>query len=328
MNENLCCRYSRDRVHEMDVVYLENEFLKVGILTGKGTDIFTLFYKPRQMDVLMKTKEGLAAFSGRDFRRNRLKHYAEIYAGGWQEILPNRAMWEGGCITQEEEGESAGVPWDCELVENNPRRVSLRCCVRLPVTPLYIEKTFTLLKGLPVLFIREKVRYDGSGLIHFIWTHHPAFGGDFLDENARVSIPGGKAFRLAAFESDRQGDISRYGECLEKVTLPDGTKANLLEVNPSNAGIQMYIPVKDLKEGRVELLQHKKGLGARLKWDLETFPHLRYWARSDQDVYTVALEPSSSFFSDIHDCIRYGGCVSLRAGEEKETFIECEVFTI
>jgi hypothetical protein len=47
------------RYRGMKVVSLENEFLRVGVLADKGTDVFEFNYKPYDMDFVWLTADGV-----------------------------------------------------------------------------------------------------------------------------------------------------------------------------------------------------------------------------------------------------------------------------
>jgi len=308
-------------VNGIEGVRLENEWLIAVILVGKGTDIWELTYKPLNLQLLMKTRDGLSLCEGRDLRKNRLMHYADGYPGGWQEILPNRASFDAGRqeVGRDMEGESAGVPWDYAVEEDGGSRVTLRCRLTLPYTPLAVEKTISLAAGERVLRIAERVVNVGRDDVHFIWTHHPAFGSPLVGEGAEVLLPkGSRAFNVLRYERDREAPVASFEEKVEAVRLPSGNKKDLRAVDPrTQDGEACYIPLKDLEEGLAGIYQPALNVKLLLEWDHLAFPCLRYWSNNDDDLYTVALEPSTSWYSDIGDCIRHGNCISLAPQEER-----------
>lgn len=319
------CTATAIEVNGIEAVRLDNEWLSAVVLVGKGTDIWELTYKPTDVQLLMKTRAGLAICEGRDLRENRLKHYAEGYGGGWQEILPNRASFDEGLreVGADREGESAGVSWDCELEEDGGWRVKLRCKLTLPFTPLAVEKTISLAAGERVLRIEERIVNVGQADVHFIWTHHPAFGAPLVDEGAEVLLPkGSRAFNVLRYERNRDAPPSSFEEPVDSVTLPSGRKKDLREIDPPVPdGEACYMPLIDLEEGMAGIDQPALGLKLLLEWDNRTMPCLRYWSNNDGEMYTVALEPSSSWFSDIGDAMRHGNCLSLRPLEERRFWL-------
>ena len=52
---NQQCTINDTHTHnDMKVVFMENEFLKIGILAGRGSDIFQFIYKPVGVDVMLR----------------------------------------------------------------------------------------------------------------------------------------------------------------------------------------------------------------------------------------------------------------------------------
>ncbi|MCL6457405.1 MAG: DUF4432 family protein [Gorillibacterium sp.] len=323
------CTATEISVDGIQAVCMENEWLKAVILVGKGTDIWQLTYKPLKLELLMRTRNGLSPLAGRDLRKNRLLHYAELYAGGWQEILPNRASFASGTeeVGQQEEGESAGVPWEYSIERGKGQTVSLCCRLSLPCTPLTVEKTISLSAGESELRIVERVVNTDRDTIHFIWTHHPAFGGALIDEQAQVILPEGSvAFNVLRYEQNREAPIAQFEEDIGSVILPGGNKKNLRKIDARlSDGEACYMPIKSLNEGMAAI--YNPGLNVRLElsWDLLTFPCLRYWSNNNDEIYTIALEPSTSWFSDIHDCINHSNCLSLKPMEERQTWLTIRV---
>lgn len=303
-------------------VRLENEWLRVVVLVGKGADVWELVYKPLGIDLLMKTKSGLEPLRGRDLRRDRLLHYADPYPGGWQDILPNRARFGDRAIGADREGESAGMPW-AYAVSRKEGEVVLSCWAALPETPLAVTKSFRLSAGEPELRIEEEAANAGSEPVRFIWTHHPAFGAPLVDAAARIRLPEDcRAFRSDRYERNRDEPPSTFEEEIGSVTLADGSCKDLREAEaPVADGGSCYVPLIGASEGEAGIDNALLGLSMRLRWDLETFPCLRYWSRNDKEMYTVALEPSASRFSDIDDGIRHGECLSLNSGEKRATWL-------
>ncbi|MBB6670740.1 hypothetical protein [Cohnella nanjingensis] len=322
ISEKGICIAVEEAVEGIPAVRLENAWLRAVILVGKGTDIWELTYKPLNADVLLKTAAGLAPLRGRDLRQSPLLHYAEPYPGGWQELLPNRARYGAEDIGRDREGESAGLPWRFEI-RREERAVVLRCRVTLSRTPLAIEKTFRLTAEAPDLHLEERVVNVGREPVSFIWAHHPAFGGPLVDASARVVLPAGStAFNLLRYEQDRTLPLSRYEEDPRAVTLPSGRSKDLHRVEArSSGGEGCYVPLKGFEIGEAGIDNPELGLSLRLRWDAETFGCLRYWSRSDDELHTVALEPSSSWFSDLDDCLRHGNSITLQPEERRETWL-------
>ncbi|MCL4378628.1 MAG: hypothetical protein M1409_09710 [Actinobacteria bacterium] len=69
---------------------MENELIKVSILSDKGTDIFEFLYKPLDLDLMWHSFNGI-----KDPSRfiPTIQHsggpFLDYYEGGWQELFPN-----------------------------------------------------------------------------------------------------------------------------------------------------------------------------------------------------------------------------------------------
>ncbi|RED64835.1 DUF4432 family protein [Cohnella lupini] len=324
---NGACTATELLIEGIQAVRLENEWLCAAVLVGKGTDIWELVYKPLNLELLMRTKNGLTPYEGRDFREIRLVHYAEGYPGGWQEIIPNRALFGSGEVGASEEGESAGVPWEYRIDREDGHGVSLHCRLSLPYTPLTVEKTITLKAGERAIRLTERITNRDGDVVHLIWTHHPAFGAPFIGERAKVVLPKDSiAFNVLRYENNRSESLASFEEEITSVTLPGGKRKNLLEIDPRKAdGEECYIPVRIPAEGEVGIDNPDLNVKLRLEWDRDAFPCLRYWSNNDEGKYTVALEPSTSWFSDIRDCIRHDNCISLQPMEERQFWLKIGV---
>jgi len=323
------CEAAETFVEGIRAVRLENETLRAVVLVGKGTDVWELVYKPLNAELLMRTAAGLGGLRGRDLKRDRLVHYAEAYAGGWQELVPNRALFAGG---REEagagnEGESAGVPWEYRIERDGEREVFLHCRVSLPYVPLEVEKSFSLKAGDNALRVTERVVNAGDSAVQFIWTHHPAFGSPLVGERTEVLLPDGAvAFNVHRYEANPDEPLAGFEEAPASVTLLGGGRKNLLRVEPpGKEGTDCYMPIRCPAEGEVGLYQPDLNLKVLLEWDRETFPCVRYWSNTAEGMYALALEPSSSWFSDIRDCVRHGNCIELEPGEERRFRIAVRV---
>ncbi|NHN29841.1 DUF4432 family protein [Paenibacillus agricola] len=326
MSNNCPCTIKETMVSSIKVVYLENELLRASILVGKGADVFELIYKPLQIDVLLKTNKGLAVFDNRNLSEQRLKMYSELYAGGWQDCLPHRARYEHIDITQETGGIAATLPWEYEITQNNAEAASILCFVQLPDIPLYIEKSFTLKRGDSHLYIGIRIRNQGSSAVKFTWTQHPAFGGQFLDENVTIEVPDCVAFHPRSYDRAFKDDLARFEEPIDRITLPSGNTRNIQEVMPKNSNEQFFIVLKNIREPWAKLINHKKGVGVLLKWQLDAFPYIRYWSNNVSTMYTIGIEPSNDAFSSFDDSLEHGTFRELQPNEEYATMLQCEIF--
>ncbi len=321
------CRIGVARDSGIDEVILENDLLKVTVLAGKGGDIHAIVYKPLAVEILLKTAEGLRPFAGRDLRTNRLTWHSEIFAGGWMDVLPHRAVYRDIEVAQETSGIAATLPWNHEVAEDSPRRAAVRLSVRLPVVPLFAEKVISLVAGSAALDVSESVRNVGASPVSFTWTQHPTFGGELLDESAEVSLPRCTVFRPRDYASARDRGLGPFERGIDSFVVPGGGWT-LRSVGPRHERGELFVTMKDLDRPEAAIVNRGKNVGAALSWDGAAFPYLRYWYRSSPEIYTVGLEPSNDYFADLRDSLRHGTCLSLGPGESRSAWIRCSVFQV
>ena len=87
---NRGARVSEYRYKGMKTVILENEKLGVWVLADKGADAFEFNYKPRDMDFVWLSADGVRdPASYLSTSPDPLATFMDYYPGGWQEVFPN-----------------------------------------------------------------------------------------------------------------------------------------------------------------------------------------------------------------------------------------------
>jgi hypothetical protein len=326
------CAGSRSTQYGIDVAVLENDLLSASILTGKGADVWQVRYKPLGADLLLKTPEGLSVFEGRDLKRHRLTWYSELSAGGWQDVLPHRGLYlkEPGAdplrIEQPNSGAAATVPWQCRLTTGE-QAVVLDCSLRVPDSPLCVEKRYRVTEGQAALVIEERVKNVTGSPFVFTWTQHPAFGADLLKGDVVLSVPPCKAFDPTCYSANKTAGLQACEQPFDAVVLKDGTTTSLATVdprtNPTNSN--RFYALRGLSEAWAVVFNRTRGFGARLEWDLSQFKFLRYWYRSDSRFFALGVEPSNDSFASIDDSIANGTYTMLDPGQELATSLALRV---
>jgi galactose mutarotase-like enzyme len=314
---------------DMRTVFLENEKLRVGVLAGKGTDIFEFNYKPRDMDFVWLTAGGVRnPNSYLSTSSDLLATFLDYYPGGWQEIFPNGgapSTYLGAQFGQH--GEVSNLPWDYEIVEDNEAAVAVRFSVRTQKTPFYLEKTLRLRSGEGTLEIEETLSNESGISLGAMWGHHLAFGRPFLGEGCRIRLPEGATViphEVAIHPEGRRvrGDKHHVwpfseGESGEKVDL---------SVLPARGTPSEMLYLTDLEEGRYEVENPWKALSLRVEWDLKVMPYLWFWQEFGASEfypwygrhYNVGLEPFSSYPTNgIAEAVENGTALGFGPHEEK-----------
>jgi Domain of unknown function (DUF4432) len=296
------------RLREYDVagglraVFLENELLRVGVLADRGTDVFELLYKPRDLDFAWLSANGVR--DARTAGPGSSDVFVDTYPGGWQEVLPNGgapSSYAGAHYGQHDE--VSLVPWDYEVVEDGEEAVAVRFTVTGRKSPFRLVKELRLSAGEPCLRIVETVTNESDVATRLMWGHHIAFGPPFLMPGCRLALPdgieavahaealndGGRRVRAGRFRWPHGEDESGVGVALD--LIPErGTPSELLYLT-------------DFAEGRYEIVRPASRLGLRVEWDASVMPFLWFWQEFGRTTgypwygrhYNIGLEPFTSF---------------------------------
>ncbi len=272
---------------------LENRWLQIWVLPGKGSDVVQFLYKPADVDFTWSTAWGLR-------RRRDGLNFLDQYEGGWQEVFPNGgtvADYQGAPLAQHDE--VARLPWDWQVVEERRDRVAIRLNVDLLKSPFRIEKELELTNDRPVLTVRERVRNLSPFPQRAMWGHHLAFGPPFLTPDCRIETDA-----RTVLVQPEPGDARRYRP--GRYTWPwvegtDGTRHDLRRVPPPGPERDI-VYLTDFEAGSYRLGDPETGLGLVVRWDHRVLPYCWYWQELGADGYpwygrhyNIGLEPFAGY---------------------------------
>jgi hypothetical protein len=332
------CRLSLDYTYRgMRVAFLENEVMRVGILLDKGADVFEFTYKPRDLDFLWQSPlEMRKPFVATSALPEGAFH--DYYFGGWQEVLPS-AGWASEPYMgtyQGLHGEVALLPFQAAITEDTPELVSLKTWVRLYRTPLALERSMSMKKGMPAVFIHERLVNEADMEFAVIWGHHPAFGAPFLDENCVVNAPAKKVEVL----SYHTNGLWEPGGDYDFPMVPNrrsGQLQDITKVLPASTRSVDVVFFKELSEGWYTFTNPQLGVGFGMSWDASLFKYLWMWqvygGHTDYPwygrTYNVALEPFSSYPpAGVPNAIQNGSALILKPGQVIETELVATAFEV
>ncbi|MEA3335872.1 MAG: aldose 1-epimerase [Chloroflexota bacterium] len=329
------CRLAEYTYQGLRLVFLENEFLRVGVLVDKGADIFQFLHKPSDTEFMLHTPRGLRPPAVQSVGSG-WGAFLDYYQGGWQEILPN-----GGpaCTYKGVEfglhGEVTTIPWDYFIGADTPAEVQVTLSVRPFRTPFHLQRTMTLRRGEPLLLIEEALTNEGAEAMDFMWGHHPAFGAPFLGPDCRVDLPAGdlliETFAGAAGTRLTGGGQYRWPH----VSEDGGVRVDFSRPDAPGTGHEDLGYVVNLPEGWYAVTNQATQVGLALTWSLETFPYLWIWRQFNQSngypwygqVYTMALEPWSSYPSaGLITAIENRSAAKIDPGESRHAAIRAVAY--
>lgn len=321
----------------MNVVWMENDYLRIGILAGRGSDIFEFRYKPKDVDFMLRLQKGILN-PNLDFSQQRgtENQFEDYYYGGWQEILPNSPGFNYRGAVLGQHGEVSLTPWKHAIVENTPEKVSVKLWTRPLRVPVLIEKTLTLVADKATLFIEEKLTNEAATHLDIVWGHHIAFGLPFLKEGAKITTNARRFLAEPLMPPHRRFQPGMESD-FPKVLNINGKDDDASVVPPESAA-----PYSDLAylsgfddSAFYALKNEEKSVGFAVRWDARIFKFLWYWQEryATQDApwwgstYAVALEPwTSRWRPDPAKAIEDGDWLRLAAGEVVETKLEASAF--
>jgi galactose mutarotase-like enzyme len=318
------CRLAEYSLHGVRALFLENKFLRVGVLVDKGADIFQFLYKPLDTEFMLHTPRGVRPPTVQSISSD-WGSFLDYYEGGWQEILPN-----GGpsCTYKGVEfglhGEITTIPWEYQIEVDDPETVKVTFSVRPFRSPYFLQRTMTLNQDEPILLMEESLTNEGSETLQYMWGHHPAFGAPFLSENCHIDLPAGDLIieTIAGAAGTRLKGGGRHKWPLvqeEEGPSIDFSRPGKQGIKQEDLGYLVNLP-----EGWYAITNQDRKVGFAMSWSLDTFPYLWIWRNFNMStgypwygqVYTLAIEPWSSYPSaGLIKAIENGTAVTIEPGE-------------
>ncbi|GJM33872.1 MAG: hypothetical protein DHS20C18_28730 [Saprospiraceae bacterium] len=301
MNEH-CTINDKWTYNGMKVIFMENEFLKIGILADRGSDIFQYLYKPVGIDLMLRLdKEMINPREVFSQMRDTPNQFEDYYYGGWQEILPNSPAMNYRGASLGQHGEISFIPWNYAIVNQSKELVSVKLWTRPLRFPILIEKTLTLKRGSAQLQIDERLTNESDTYLHLMWGHHIAFGLPFLADGARIKTSATKFLAEPAMPDHR---LFKPGKKQDwpmvqsmKDQLVDASKITKAE----NGQFSELAYLSDFEQ-RAFYAITTDVMTFSIHWDAAIFKSLWFWQEryATQDApwwgktYAIALEPWSS----------------------------------
>jgi len=122
-------------------------------------------------------------------QRRSLTAFRDQYEGGWQESLPSLATptnYKGANLGFH--GEVMFLPWQYQILEDSPEKVTARFPVRLRRSPPFVTKIMTISSGASTILFEETLKNEGDETFSMMRDYHPVFGKPFLSEEFAVIV--------------------------------------------------------------------------------------------------------------------------------------------
>ncbi|GAA4050772.1 DUF4432 family protein [Nonomuraea soli] len=303
----------------MRAFVLENERLRVTVLSDKGGDVIEFLHKPTDTDLVWLSPQGVHNPRGSD-------DFIEHYEGGWQEVFPNGgapSVYRGARLAQH--GEVAMLPWRASVVADSPEEVALRLTVRTRRLPFEVEKVFRLRSGESRLGMNSTVRNLSGQALEAMWGQHIVFGAPFLRPGCTIVLPEGVEVIPHTAPLNASGRRVESGGTWPVVGGVD------LSVVPEAGTASDIVYLTGFDEGRYEV---RGTVAMRVEWDARVLPYLWMWQEFGASLghpwwgraFVLGLEPFSSMPTNgLAEAVANGTAMILGPLESKTMWLRAEV---
>ncbi len=333
---NHACRVCSFAMDGLDIVVMENRFLRISVLTSLGATIYELNDKRSDTDFMHRTRRGLANPTTRLLTvQNPQGGFWDVWPGGWFEMFPNSGRacdFAGTKLGQH--GEVFYQPWNFAVLCDEPGRVSVRFSVDSNRLPFHLSRVMTLQDDMSAIFISEEIRNDSAQSLFFLWGHHITLGDAFLNEHCRFNMPGcifenkpEYAHPRSRVASGATGELHHMpkieGGFVDLTCLPDRASAT---------GEMLF--ANTCRDGWFTVTDEQKQLGFAASWDTDMFGSAWLWeefcALEDYpffgDTYAISIEPQVSEIPTLRGSADKNKAKMLQPGEVQKAWLTASVY--
>ena len=337
-NRNQGCRTNNDIVwNGIHSVLMQNEKLQILIHPEKGSEISQFLYKPNDIDFIWRNPNILhnpahfAPTAGSD-----TSPFLDHWSGAWFEALPNGGPacdYKGARLGFF--AETVNIPWQYQILRDEPDCVQLALWVRTYRTPFILRKTLTLRSGVAALFIEEQLTNCSPDTLEYVWVHHPVIGAPFLSPSCRITCPDcktivwededGPDYRMRLHQEGRWPYVlGHYDE-----------KIDLREVLSTEARSMDNVYLTDFSEPWISVTNQEIGLGFGFAFDPEMWKYFLLWQGFGGGIgypwyhrtYHVGIEPWSSYqCAGLENAIQNQSARIIKGGASVKTWLTAVVY--
>ncbi|OCT15416.1 hypothetical protein A8709_15155 [Paenibacillus pectinilyticus] len=302
------------RIHDavtyqgMRTIVMENELVRVSILADKGTDIFEFLYKPLDLDYMWLSEQGVHNPNAYlPTSPDAVSTFIDYYEGGWQEVFPNGGPPSGNAgAAFGQHGEVAQMPWDVDIIEDVPERITVRFSVRTKKLPCRLVKTLTLESGSAALTIHEQLDNESDVALRYMWGQHIALGQPFLSPGCVIELPQGVRIQTETPESEMSapGRIRRGDSPLWPIASDHQGNELDLSILPERETASDIVYLYGFEsEAWYTVRNPSIQAGLKVEWDGAVLPYLWYWQEFGASKgypwygrhYNIGLEPFAGY---------------------------------
>jgi galactose mutarotase-like enzyme len=329
----------------IECAILENEHLRVEILTGKGGDVTEIRDKRTDVNVLFEAPhEWRPLGDGPAGAPDATFAYLDHYPGGWQDVLPaagGPADVAGAPLALH--GETPIRSWSVESATATDEAAKLTISLTLSRYPFHVERTLSLPAGASRLTVDERVENLGEVAVDYSWLQHLALGRPLVGPEARLEVPCERILvdpdetnpnaRLPA-GAEFEWPICRFDGGGESGAAAESERTvDLREFPPKDERVHDLVALAGLEEGSYTVSNPAIDLGATIRFPAETYEYLWYWQAfggfTDSPFfgreYVAGLEPCTSIpNAGLERAIENDTAETLEPGETQAVSLSVE----
>jgi hypothetical protein len=299
----------------LQVVRLENELISIDVLPELGAKIYNFVHLPSDRNLLWHNPHIPPA------RQQFGARFDDVWSGGWDELIPNDIPTPViGNETLPDHGEVWSQANKWQVTKSNESEAAVRFVNHGHVLPTVFEKTISLRQGDAFCTVQYRLTNLGRQPVDFLWNIHPAMAispTTRLDLRARRGIV--EKWGTDHFEGGSEYD---WPYSVDR----SGKRVDLREVHSPESALADHHYLPDIAEGWYAVTNTKAQVGFGLLFPTSVFPHLWLFRTFGgwRGLYTLILEASNGYPSDLAAAQRSGRCGHLEPGQR----IEAEVKAI
>jgi hypothetical protein len=304
------------RIHDLQAVILESDWLRASILPALGAKFYDLEWKPTGRNILWHNPRILPQTCPVD------ANFDNYWCGGWDEGFPTCDPCEYRGEQYPALGELRSVKWQVKAAGEDREKVFVELVAFGPISPVRAVKTVILAANTPVLRMHYEITNLGPLPLEFIWGTHPAFPAH---ENLILRIPAKTGIVGQATDPRLGAPGQRYA--WPRLETPEGV-VDMSRVQGIEARVAAGHYAVDLEAGWYAVEDAPTGGGFLLKFPLAECPYLWMWLVYGgwRGYHHIIVEPWTSYPNKLTDAVRQGTHRTLAPGERFSVEVAATVY--
>ena len=306
----IATRVRTDRLGDLELVTIENDALSVSVLPGAGGKIWSIISRAHDFDVLWHHP----AIAPAAHPPGTL--FDDVWAGGWDEVLPNDAPDPGTDTPLLDHGAIWTAPATVDVFDDAPTGEALHLTTVDPSRTWRLERTLSLAPIGARLTTAYALVNLSTRFQALQWKLHPALP---VRHGMKLHLPGS---RVAIDPDFAAGFTTRPGRW-PHLADHDGRQIDLRHLPDPGSGSMRFFHASQLAAGWCGVHWPDPGLSLRLDFDSALFRAVTVFATWGgwRDLDVLILEPATGAGTSLRALREQGEALILAPGERRATTV-------